>query len=428
MRILVVGAYGLIGSYITARLLAVGHEVIGLGRDVSGARLQAPQVRWIAADLRRLDVAGWIPLLEDVDAVVNCAGALQDGPRDNLEAVHQSATAALAAACVTAGVQRVVQISAVGIDRAETPFERTKLAAEQALKASPLQWIILRPGLVLAPTAYGGSALLRGLAALPWAIPAANPDAVVQTISIEDVAEAVLRSVEGASSRFACDLVAAEETRLRDVLQLLRAWLGLRPVPVVALPSVLAGLSGLIADGLAWFGWRSPLRTTALRQLAAGVEGRSTDPAGYLGMSVSGPQQTLSRWPAGVQERWFARLYFVKPLALIILAVFWAASGLVGMARAPAAAGLLTGAGFPTGVAGALVLAGSVVDLGLAGLVCVRRTARTALCGMILVTAAYLVAASIWLPWLWTDPLGPLVKSVPAGVLALAALAIMDER
>jgi hypothetical protein len=74
------------------------------------------------------------------------------------------------------------------------------------------------------------------------------------------------------------------------------------------------------------------------------------------------------------------------------------------------------------------VIGGSLVDLLLASLVCFRRSAPTALRGMIVVTLAYLAAASVWAPTLWSDPLGPLVKSVPAAFLALAALAMMDER
>lgn len=428
MRILVVGAYGLIGSYVTARLLAAGHEVTGLGREVSGARHRFPQVRWIAADLRRLDVARWAPILEGVQAVVNCAGALQDSPRDDLAAVHLKATAALAQACHTAGVRRLVQISAVGVEKGESPFEATKLAAEHALMASGLDWIILRPALVLAPAAYGGSGLLRALAALPFAMPAAHPDAVVQTVSVEDVAEAVLRSVEGPQARFSCDLAAAEPTRLGDVLKGLRAWLGLSPAPVLAIPSVLTGSAGWLADGLAWLGWRSPMRTAALRQLADGVQGRSGDAMEHLGLPIGGLQSTLGRWPAGVQERWYARLYFLKPLALAVLAGFWGASGIIGLMREPAAARVLLNAGFSPSGADSAVLAGASVDILLAALVCFRRTARSALLGMVLATAGYLAAATIWTPALWADPLGPLVKSIPAAVLALAAWAMMDER
>ena len=48
--------------------------------------------------------------------------------------------------------------------------------------------------------------------------------------------------------------------------------------------------------------------------------------------------------------------------------------------------------------------------------------------GMLALTLVYLVAASILAPELWADPLGPLVKAIPALVLALVALAIWDER
>jgi uncharacterized protein YbjT (DUF2867 family) len=429
MRILVVGAYGLIGSYVTARLLAEGCEVTGVGREVSSARRRFPQVRWVQADLRRMDAASWAPMLDGVEAVVNCAGALQDSPRDDLLAVHAKATAALAEACAAAGVGRFVQISAVGVERGRTAFERTKLAADEALKASGLEWVILRPGLVLAPAAYGGSGLLRGLAALPIAMPAANPDAVVQVVSVEDVAEAVAQSVmPGAPARYVCDLAAAETTRLRDVLSALRAWLGLRSAPVWPVPGLVARAAGMTADGLAWLGWRGPMRTAALRQLEAGVTGGAQDAENRLGLSVKGLDAILAGWPAGVQERWYARLYFLKPAAPAVLAAFWAVSGLVGLTEGAAAARLLIDAGFVGGAARTAVLAGSLVDLGLAALVCARPTARLALRGMILVTVAYLAAATFWLPQLWADPLGPLVKSIPAALLAALALAMMDER
>ena len=429
MRILVVGAYGLIGGYVTARLLAEGHEVVGVGRDLTAARRRFPEVRWARVDLRRTDAESWAALLQGADAVINCAGALQDGPRDDLAAVHVAATSALAKACAAAGVRRFVMISAVGVERAVSPFERTKLAAEEVLKASGLDWIILRPGLVLAPAAYGGSGLLRGLAALPLAIPAAGADQTVQVVSIDDVAEAAARAVRpDAPSHFACDLISPEPTRLRDVLAALRAWLGLAPAPIWPIPMPLARLTSLIADALAWFGWRSPMRTASLLQLAAGVGGDPAEAERRLGMTFKSLGAILASWPAGVQERWYAKLYFLKALALVVLAGFWAASGLIGLVHYSEASRLLTGAGFSETAAGASVFGGSLLDLGLAALVCFRRTARAALVGMVLVTVGYLAGASLWLPGLWADPLGPLVKSIPAAVLALLVLAMMDER
>lgn len=429
MRIVIVGAYGLLGRFIAARLAREGHELVGVGREVAAPRRQFPGMDWVAADMRRLEVSQWCDILRGADAVVNCAGALQDSPRDDLQAVHVRAVAGMAEACVSESVRRFIQISAVGVDTGGGRFDRTKADAEDLLRTTSLDWVVLRPGLVLAPAAYGGSALLRGLAGFPGFIPAVAPHSPVQTVAVEDVAEAVSRCLrEGAPSRIACDLVAAETTSLKDVLRALRAWLGFPDGPVVEAPRWSARLCGRAADGLALLGWRSPLRTAAVQRLLAGVEGRSGEACELLGFAPRSLAATLRQWPSGVQERWFARLYFVKPLALMALAAFWAVSGGLGLAGREGAAGLLTNAGFPAPLAWTAVLAGSVADLALAGLVCFRRTAPLALKCMILMTAAYLIGATVWLPQLWADPLGPLVKSIPAAILALAALALMDER
>ena len=67
-----------------------------------------------------------------------------------------------------AGVRRVIHLSAIGVDRA-TPsaFSKTKRQAETALAKRDLDWVVLRPSVLIGRSAYGGSALLRGIAALP---------------------------------------------------------------------------------------------------------------------------------------------------------------------------------------------------------------------------------------------------------------------
>jgi uncharacterized protein YbjT (DUF2867 family) len=429
MRIVVIGAYGLIGAHVTVRLLGEDHEVVGIGREVAAAARRLPGVQWVAADLRRMDPARWRPIVGGAQAVVNCAGALQDSPRDDLAATHVKTVADLALACREAGVRRFVHISAAGAPDGVGRFGETKRAAEEALQASGLDWVILRPVLVIAPVAYGGGALLRGLAGFPGFIPAYRPGSILQTLSVEDLAEAAVRAADPAEpARFACDLAASEPTRLAEVLLALRAWLGLPPVRVVAIPEWAARAAGWTADGLAWLGWRSPLRSAALAQLAAGVRSREATSQDALGVRPRSLSDTLARHPSGVQERWFARLYFVKPLALATLAAFWALSGVTALLGHAAAAGVLTGSGLPAPLAEPLVVGGAVWDIALGALVCARSTAPFALKGMILLTGLYLAAASLWIPGLWADPLGPLLKAVPAAALAAATLAMMDER
>ena len=75
MRILVLGAYGLIGTYITKSLIRDGHVVTGLGRNVQQAEILYPQVKWVTTDLQNMtNLDQWIPYLDDVDVVINCSG------------------------------------------------------------------------------------------------------------------------------------------------------------------------------------------------------------------------------------------------------------------------------------------------------------------------------------------------------------------
>lgn len=134
---------------------------------------------WIERDIARLtDLQDWLPILAGVEAVVNCSGALQDSARDNLQALQSDAMRALFEACRSACIRRVVQISAVGVSPdAGTPFLRTKAEADAALIASDLDWTILRPGLVIAPQAYGGTVSFAVLHLSPSCSPLSEPGA-----------------------------------------------------------------------------------------------------------------------------------------------------------------------------------------------------------------------------------------------------------
>ncbi|TPK66404.1 SDR family oxidoreductase [Mesorhizobium sp. B2-4-19] len=431
MNVLVLGGYGLIGDAIIGRLLRDGHHVTGLGRDVQHAGRRRPAVRWIAADMSKLLAAeDWLPVVAGMDAVVNAAGALQDGPRDRLDAVHRGSVVALVAACEHAGVHRFAQISAIGADLASAnPFFSTKAHGDKAVANSSLEWTILRPGLVIAPAAYGGTALLRALAAFPGFVPAVMPLQPIQTVAVTDVAEAVARAVAGSlPPRLAVDLVEANARPLAEVLSILRAWLGLPPARVVPMPAILRRLAGAIADVLGTLGWRSPLRSAALAAVAGGVTGDAAAWNRIFGRPLQPLEATLADMPANVQERWFARLWLVKPVIFACLSLFWFVSGVIGLIRQEAAADILVSHGVSASLAHIAVLAGSAVDILVGAAVVVRSLARRALLAMIAITLSHLAAASLLVPGLWLDPLGPLVKTIAALCLVLVALAVLDER
>ena len=199
MRVLVTGASGFIGRHITAALLDAGHGVVAAVRDVDGIRRIFPEITAVAVDMNRdLSADDWAPRLEDVDAVVNCAGVLQGSRRQSIEAIHTRAPKALFDACARRGVRRVIQISAISAeDAADTAYARTKKQADDHLRGLDLDWVVLRPSLVYGEGSHGGTSLLRALAALPFAVPlVGRGDQVFQPIHMDDLTAAIVRLVE----------------------------------------------------------------------------------------------------------------------------------------------------------------------------------------------------------------------------------------
>jgi uncharacterized protein YbjT (DUF2867 family) len=149
MRILVTGGTGHLGRAITVRLSRDGHQVRILARlpgDDSG-------VEWVQGDLGAgADIRS---ALTDVDAVIHAATnspAAQRGgfrPRDFFRSptdVDIDGTKALLAAAAQSRVRHFVHVSIVGLPQMAriNPYSRVKLAAEEIVKTSPVEWSIVR--------------------------------------------------------------------------------------------------------------------------------------------------------------------------------------------------------------------------------------------------------------------------------------------
>lgn len=431
MRVLVLGGYGLIGLEIVRALYAAGHEVVVLGRSAASGKRLFPVVPWLGADIAGLTRPdAWAGLVAGFDAVINASGALQDGAKDNLARVQDEAIRALITACEQAGVSRFVQISAPGAEpRASTAFLRTKAAADAALRASSLEWTILKPGLVVSAGAYGGMALVRMLAAFPVVQPLVLADARIQTVAASDVARAVLAVLAGeVAPRGDYELVEDGTHSLAELTAAFRVWSGRQPARSVwRLPRWLGGAIAWGADMAGWLGWRSPLRTTALKSLDDGVTGDAAAWKAAGGFRLNSLSQTLAALPSTMQERVFGRAQLVYPVALLTLAVFWIVSGVVGFVRLDAAAGMIAGQ-VGDGLARMLTIGGGLADIAIGCGLLYRPTVRAAAWASVGLSAAYLAAGSVLTPELWADPLGVFVKVFPAMALAVVVAALTEER
>ncbi|HEX5338240.1 MAG TPA: NAD-dependent epimerase/dehydratase family protein [Gallionella sp.] len=276
MKILICGATGFVGRHLTDALRNAGHTVLRAVRSPVG-----PDD--IAVDFcNDTSKEVWLPRLQGIAVVINAVGVLRDSCDNPMQKLHGETPAALFAACAEAGVERVIHISALGIDSGiDVPYFTTRIAAEHALQALPekVRWLCLRPSVIYGKD--GASAqMFTQLAKLPvHALPMGGLQAL-QPVHIDDICAAVANWLDepGATSQ-TVDAVGAEATTMRGMLDSYRKQMHYRQAWHVAVPASMVRLAARMGDCIP----SSPLCSDTFTMLSAGNTADSSGFAKLLG-------------------------------------------------------------------------------------------------------------------------------------------------
>jgi len=227
MKILLTGASGFIGRNLTALLERDGHQILPISRrhgfDIAKMRSIGP----------------WLPLLHDIDAVVNAAGIIGETRNQGFHALHAQAPQALFDACVQAKVRRIVQISALGADdTAFSAYHLSKKAADDYLRQLAVDWFVLRPSLIYGRGGTSAELFMR-IARLPMLPVVGDGAQALQPVHIADVVMTIAHCLTSAASRQTLDIVGNETVSYIEWLQRLRLAQGLERARVLPLPARL---------------------------------------------------------------------------------------------------------------------------------------------------------------------------------------------
>ncbi|HEY2926398.1 SDR family oxidoreductase [Piscinibacter sp.] len=425
MRVLVCGSSGCVGSAVVHALRSRGHKVVEGARGASEGRSSMPidfmQARVPQDWAQQLATAG-------IEAVVNCVGILMPARGQSFERVHTLGPIELFRGAALAGVRRVVQVSALGVgDDAEalsTPYLRSKLLADDALAALPLDWAVLRPSLVYGPRSQS-AALFATLASLPLIGLPGRGAQVVQPIHVYELAEAIARLVEQPGELGAVmELGGPQPLTYREMLAQYRAALGLGDALWLPLPMPLMRFGARLAQALP----QKVFCRDTIRLLERGSVPAANAAPRLLGRAPSAMAQGLAVTPPQPLVDLRARLSPALAWALrASLAFMWLYTAFVSAAL-PDESGvlqLLARCGFagPFGVAALVFSCGLNVTLGTLTLLRPSPWLYAVQCGAVI---GYTATAAFNMPELAIDHCGPLAKNIP--VLALLMVLWIGQR
>jgi uncharacterized protein YbjT (DUF2867 family) len=423
MRVLITGASGFIGSHLVGALHQQ-HEIIACARRPHALRKRFPDVATAVVDLTiPRSIAEWLPVLKEVDAVVNAVGIIRESGRNTFDQLHHRAPCTLFQACQTAGVRKVIQISALGSDEsANTRYHTSKKAADDCLKQLDLDWVILKPSLVYGP---GGksAALFKALAALPWIPLVDGGEQAVQPIYVGDLAAAVGNLLApNAPVRVSIDAVGPQPLSIRSMLAAYRFWLGKEAYRIFPIPFAVALPLGKLSE---YFG-ASIVSSETIRMLRRGNVGDVSTLTGATGVFPRSLADVLREHPAEQADRWQAQLYFLRPLLRLTLGLLWLFSGIVSLGIYPVEHSyvLLAEVGVTGPAAPAFLYAAALLDIALGIATLARYRIQRVGQLQIVLMVGYSLLISIGPGELWLHPFGPVTKNIPLIIATLIMMAL----
>jgi uncharacterized protein YbjT (DUF2867 family) len=231
MKIAITGGTGFVGSHLAGALTRDGHEVVLLARRPprdADHPLDRNRVSFVATDLS--DPAALTRAFDGCDAVAHCAGINRELGTQTFRRVHIEGTRHVLDAARRAGVRKIVMLSFLRArPSCGSAYHETKWAAEEMVRASGLDFTILKAGMTYGQGDHMLDHLSRSLHTLPVFLAVGLREQPIRPLAVEDLVKVLKASlVDQRMSGETVPVVGPEQLFLSDAARRVGRVLGRR--------------------------------------------------------------------------------------------------------------------------------------------------------------------------------------------------------
>jgi uncharacterized protein YbjT (DUF2867 family) len=231
MKIAVTGGTGFVGRHLAEALVGEGHDVVLVARGIDqreGARAIMGRGEVKCSRVSICDREGLAAAFLGCEAVAHCAGINREIGPQTFQAVHVGGTANVVAAAEQTGVKRLALMSFLRARPAcGSAYHESKWAAEELVRASRLDWTVLKPGMIYGRGDHFLDHLSHALHTFPLYVGIGSRR--IRPLWIGDLV-AVLRAVlvDARLARQTVPILGPTEIGFDDAVRRIRAVLGRR--------------------------------------------------------------------------------------------------------------------------------------------------------------------------------------------------------
>lgn len=270
MKVAITGGTGFVGRHLARELVSQGHEVVLTSRGVntsSSALLDDPAITLVKAGLG--SAAELSEAFAGCEVVAHCAGVNRESGVQTFEVVHVEGTRNVLAACRQARVRKILLTSFLRArPKCGSLYHESKWAAEELVRASGLEYTVLKIGVIYGEGDQFLTHLRKVLSLVPFFGQVGLSSKTARPLAVEDLVKLMLAGLDDPRLKnVTVPVVGPEELSMRELVNRIGEQLKGQPL-VIPIPVALHTAAAWLMEQT----MKTPLLTTAqVTMLAEGL-------------------------------------------------------------------------------------------------------------------------------------------------------------